>query len=214
MRKKQRREKSRPSELAPEMALKTFSGDITADQLAAITSALLSKFEQTHAITKRSYQNFPLAYPLGHNRHFDAQEAVLALDGLFPGISCKLHPHYGRGGRFAVIETAHVYMTLRRLKENVDEQTLPLFRREEQARQLRFRLGDEKLQANLCFGFHKAQPAKPLFVQVRFPNGNGGYIEGAVIDALALAEKVHVPEEKAPTAASADVREQIKTDEV
>lgn len=112
------------------------------------------------------------------------------------GVACRSERHPNGSTFFTAIESSNARLTTRKVEFRAEESPPTLFREREQALQMSFNFHKVVGEIQIVMDTIDA----PKHIDVRFPDGSGGYLE-QFIDMMALTTKP-VPEER-----SADNRE-------
>jgi hypothetical protein len=152
-----------------------------ADQIA-IASIIKDVTEDVHAEAKTRLPNgFPPAHAEGHDRYAGIQDRLLTLDR--EDLSCKHHRHPNGTTSYTAIETWNVRAIVRRLESKGQIPKNGPFWAAEHCKQNdnQFDLDEfrRKIFAEITYGLSEDR-SEVTFIEVRFPDGQGGYFEQTV----------------------------------
>lgn len=187
----------------PEDVITRFNAELSEASQLAIALAIATACRESVADTKKRHSaGFPLAHAIGQDRYYQVQDRLLQLD--LPNLSCRSEKHPRGSTFFTAMEGSGLRMTATKLNSRMEIPAPTLFRITEQARQLAFAF-DEKLNAEISFGVSEQNIAELSFIDVRFQDGHGGYLED-FIDMLALLKRP-IPVEEIPDERGTTLRE-------
>lgn len=180
----------------PEDIVARFRADFPERDLVAIAATIiLACRKSAEAVRARYREDYPKSHILGQERYHDIQNALLDLK--LAGVTCRSERHPHGSTFFTSIESDDARLTTRKVDERAEEAPPTLFREREQALQLSFNF--HKVVGEVQIVMETVDT--PKYIDVRFPDGRGDYIED-FIDLMALVSEPvpeeHVEDKRAP----------------
>ena len=131
--------------------------------------------------TRQAHSRFPLAYPLGQNRYYAIQEALLEFGETDPVFEARLEHHPNGSTTFVALLAPRDDPKIRLIASQIESQEADpqprLFLEVEQDRQIQFFEGIELSVGVLAYGFSRAAPEITTFQRVLFPDGSDSYLQ-------------------------------------
>ncbi len=171
-----------------------FNAELSRNSQRGIVATLIAVCRAEALESRKKFKLIPIWHALGQNRYYALQEAFLAAkDDPHCPYSVHLQRHPKGTTTYVSLETAGLRLTLCKVTSRRDTPPLSLFRNVEQWRQLSFLENErEQLIAVLAYGFDKGTIDIPDFIEIRFPDGNGGYLPESIDLVAVLREPVPV----------------------